>query len=172
MMDDTLSELRSLTRDLNSVARSVIAEDGAHAAMFFLRVEGGELAAHLFAEAVERRVGEARGREIAEAVRSTGADAVVCVSEAWSAAPEAVPEEDGVGDAPDAHDVLLVAAVDRHGNSVALETPVVRLPDGTVELGASEEYEGDYSLNFLEPVKAAWERDLLDSASSGERDTL
>lgn len=124
--------------------------------MFFLRVESGDVEAHLFSEAGERPVGEARGREIAEAVRATGADAVVCVSEAWSAAPEAVPEGGGAGDASDARDVLLVAAVDGHGNSVALETPVARLPDGAVELSDSEEYEGDYSLNFLDPVKAVW----------------
>jgi hypothetical protein len=95
MAGDTLSELRDLGRHLNHVARSVIETDGEHAAMFFLRVEGGDVEAHLFSEAGERPVGEARGREIAEAVRSTGADAIVCVSEAWSAAAEAVPEGRG-----------------------------------------------------------------------------
>jgi hypothetical protein len=89
MAGDTLSQLRDLGRHLNHVARSVIETDGEHAAMFFLRVEGGDVA-QLFSEAGERPVGEARGREVAEAVRSTGADAVVCVSEAWSAAAEAV----------------------------------------------------------------------------------
>lgn len=52
--------------------------------------------------------------------------------------------------------MLVVAAVDRSGNSAALETPVSRRPDGSVELGDSDEYEGNYSLNFLLPVRAVW----------------
>ena len=156
--EDARSELHALARDLNHVARSEIEEEGEHAAMFFLRVEDG-VEARLFSEEAARPVGDARGREIAEAVRATGSDAVVCVSEAWSAAQEAVPERGGAGDAPDARDVLLLAAIDRHGNSVAVETPVSRRPDGTLALGASEEYEDGYSLNFLSPVRAIWDEE-------------
>jgi hypothetical protein len=136
--------------------RSVIEEDGEHAAMFFLRLKSGDVEPYLFSGMDDRPVGDARGREVAEAVRTTGADAVVCVSEASSAEPEAIPEDGSAGDVPDARDVLVVAAVDRSGNSVALETPVSRRPDGSVELGDSDEYERNYSLNFLSPVRVVW----------------
>jgi hypothetical protein len=154
--EDDRSQLVDLVQHLNRVARSVIEEDGEHAAMFFLLVGGGNLEAHLFSEATERPVGEARGREVAEAVEATGADAVVSVSEAWSAAADAVPADGGAGDAADARDVLLVAGIDRAGNTIVLETPVTRLADGSVELGDAEEHQAGYAINFLAPVRTIW----------------
>jgi len=106
--------------------------------MFFLRLPGGELDVQLFDDA-ERPVGAARGRQIAEAVRRTGADAVVAVSEGWSASQDAIPESGLAGDAEDARDVLVVAALDRSGDEVVLTTDLVRRADGAVEVGGTED---------------------------------
>ena len=126
--------------------------------MFFLALPGGVVEHRLFSEAEERAVGDARGREIAEAVVAAGAEAVVCVSEAWSASAEAVAEGGRARDVPDAHDVLLVAALDRDGDAVAIETPVLRGTRGGLELGDSEEWSADYKLAFLDPVRVAFQK--------------
>jgi hypothetical protein len=152
--------LRGFARDINEIARSVVAEDGEHAAMFFLALPDGAVEHHLFLEERERPVGDARGREIADAVVATSARAVVCVSEAWSARPEAVPVGGGAGDAPEACDVLLVAGIDVDGDSVAIETPLRRTPEGGVEIGDSQEWGSDYRLAFLDPVRAAFQESL------------
>jgi hypothetical protein len=155
MTERPRTELVELARDLNRTARSVIEEDGEHAAMFFLRFDDGDVEAHLFDDA-ERPVGETRARVMAEAARSPGADAVAFVSEAWSARPEAIPDGGGAGDALDARDVLLLAAVDRRGNTLVLETPISRRADGTVELGDTEEYGEEYRVNVLDEVRNVW----------------
>jgi hypothetical protein len=155
MTEDERAELVELARNLNRMARSVVEEEGEHAAMFFLRLASGEVEANVFSDS-ERPVGEARAREMADAVRSRGAVAIAFVSEAWSARPEDVPKSGGAGDAADALDVLLVAAVDRLGNTVALETPLFRSPDRNIELGESKEYAGEYQLNVMDKVRAVW----------------
>jgi hypothetical protein len=154
--DGAISRLQDLVRDLNQVARSVLEEDGEHAAMFFLHVHN-TVETRLFSDTAGGPVGHARGREIVEAVRATGADAVVYVSQAWRAASEAVPVGGSARDAVNARDVLLVAGTDRYRNSLIVETPIFRRPDGTLRLGDGEEYEDDYVLNFLSPVQRIWD---------------
>lgn len=152
--------LRDFALQINEIARSVVVEDGEHAAMFFLALPSGDIEHRLFSEAGERPVGDARGREIADAVGETGAEAVVCVSEAWRASAESVPVGAGAGDAPDARDVLLVTAMDRDGDAVAIETPLRRDPVGGVEVGDSQEWPGGHRLTFLDPVRAAFQETI------------
>ena len=123
--------------------------------MFFLRLPSGDVQVSLFGEAA-RPVGEARALEMAEAVRLSGADAVAFVSEAWSARPEAVPRHGDAGDALDAQDVLIVAAVDARGNSIALETPVQRQADGTVALGDTIDHADQATVSVFDDVRAIW----------------
>jgi hypothetical protein len=149
-----VSELADIARHLNRVARSLVEEDGAHEPMYFLLVEG-RVEPHLFGPA-DRPVGEARAAELAEAVRATGADAVVVVSEAWAAPADAVPPGSGAGDAPGATDVLIVAGVDRAGNQVAFETALQRGTDGILELGETHEYDASYNLFVLDAVREVW----------------
>ena len=132
------ADLRELAAKLHAIAVSVIRSDGEHAPMFFLRLPSGEMDVQLFDEG-ERPVGPGRARQIAEAVRRTGADAVVAVSEGWSASQDAIPEGGLPGDARDARDVLVVAAVDRSGDEVMLTTDLLRRPDDSVEVGETEE---------------------------------
>jgi hypothetical protein len=146
------SDLRVLVAELHAIALSVIRKEGEHAAMFFLRLPGGDLSVRLFDDA-ERPVGGARAREMADAVRTTGADAVVAVSEAWSAAPERLAAGGLPGDAADATDVLLVAGVDRSGEMVLLTTGLLRKSDGSIEVGKTEE--GGRAF-FMDEVRAAW----------------
>jgi hypothetical protein len=148
-------KLLDLARHLNSIARSVIEEDGEHAAMFFLRFDSDRVEAHPFSEA-ERPVGDARAREMAHAVRASAANAIAFVSEAWSAPQESVPATGDAGDAPEAVDVLLLVALDREGNTVILETPFSHRPDGTVDLGDTQEHGIEYRVNVLDGVRSIW----------------
>jgi hypothetical protein len=143
-------------RHLNSVARSVLKEDGEHVAMFFLQLESGAIEVRQFEEAFERPVGGSRSLEMADAVRATNATSIAFVSEAWSAPEESVPDRGGAGDAPDAREILLLAALDRSGNTVSLETPITRLPDGALGLGETEEDVGESKVRVLDDVRVVW----------------
>ena len=87
------SGLASFVEGLNEIARAVMEEDGEHVAMYFLgHADDGGVHSCLFEEEDQSdSVGSARARQLAEAVRSSDADAVVIVSEAWSALAEDVP---------------------------------------------------------------------------------
>jgi hypothetical protein len=150
------SEFVEFVRELNEIARSVIVEDGVHDAMYFLLLPDGSVSTKQFA-GVDRPVGDAYEQELAAAVTRTGADAVVFVSEAWSADPDTIPDGAGAGDAPGADNVLIVAAADRQGTEIVIETPVLSAPDGTVQLGQSEEYPDDeYRVRTLDAVRRSW----------------
>jgi hypothetical protein len=143
--------LRELVEELNSVALSIVKKDGEHAAMFFVRLPSGDLKVTVFDDA-ERPVGEARARQMAEAVRRTDADAVVFVSEAWTADPTTIPQGGRAGDAPDPDDVLLVAGVDRSGAEFSLATQLHKR-DGAVDVGQAEEGSRVF---LFDDVRAAW----------------
>jgi hypothetical protein len=113
--------LEQLAVRINTLALETIAHEGEHAAMYFLRQPSGEVSPRLF-EAVISPVGDARAAEMAAAVSGSLSDAVVFVSEAWSASRESVPYGEHVRDSDSATDVLLVVALDRSGNQVVLET--------------------------------------------------
>jgi hypothetical protein len=153
--DPQRSALLKLARHLHGIALDVIREDGEHAAMYFL-VTRGQIEPNQFQRAERRPVGESRSAEMAEAVKSSGADAIVMVSEAWSARKDSVPLGGGAGDAPDATDVLIVAAVDRLGNHVAVETDLQRLDDGTTSVGEIREYGADYDVAVFNAVRRVW----------------
>jgi hypothetical protein len=154
------SEFVEFVRELNEIARSVMVEDGAHDAMYFLLLPDGSVSAKRFA-AADRPVGDAYEQELVAAVTRTGADAVVFVSEAWSADPDTIPDGAGAGDAPGPDDVLIVAAVDRHGTEIVIETALISAPDGTVQLGESEEYADDeYRVRTLDAVRRSWRQGL------------
>jgi hypothetical protein len=152
--DPQRSALLKLARHLHGIALDMIREDGEHAAMYFL-VTRGQIKPNQFQRA-ERPVGESRAAEMAEAVKSCGADAIVMVSEAWSARKDSVPLGGGAGDAPDANDVLIVAAVDRLGNQVAVETDLQRLDDGTTSVGETREYGAEYDVAVFNAVRRVW----------------
>jgi hypothetical protein len=121
---------------INTKARETIIEDGTHAAMFFLIARDGRMSGRLFDAIEERPVIDRRARELGEAVARCGAVAAAFVSEAWVALPEGIPHGGAAGDAPSSRDALIVAAADSV-SFVAFTTPVIRSPDGSVDLGES-----------------------------------
>jgi len=149
------SDLRELVAEPHAIVLSVIRKDGEHAPMFFLRMPDGAVKVEEFDDAFERPVGEARMRQVAGAIRRTGADAVVVVSEAWSSSQDAIPRGGLPGDARDARDVLVVAALDRSGGEVLLMTDLRRRADGSVEIGETEQ--GGRAVMFDE-LRNAWGR--------------
>jgi hypothetical protein len=87
----------------------------------------------------------------------TAAEAVAFIAEAWSAAPDDIQEGGAAGDSERATDLLIVAAADRFGDSITIETPVLVGDDDTVALGESEEFEGNlYRLGIIDAVRAHW----------------
>jgi len=152
------SGLASFVEGLNEIARAVMEEDGEHVAMYFLgHADDGGVHSCLFEEEDQSdSVGSVRARQLAEAVRSSDADAVVIVSEAWSALAEDVPSGGRVRNALEPQDVLLVAGIDRSGETIALETPVFRDADGVVRLGPTSPGGGGYQVNTFDDVRAVW----------------
>lgn len=152
------SGLVSFVEGVNDIARAVMEEDGEHVAMYFLghAREGGVESCLFEEEDPSESVGSARARQMAEAVRSSGADAVVIVSEAWSAEPEDVPAGGRVREASEVSDVLLVAGIDRSGETIALETPVFRDASGAVRLGPSSPGSDGYRVNTFDEVRTVW----------------
>lgn len=123
--------------------------------MLFLRQPDGEVQLHEF-EATRDPPSEAREREIADAVSASAADAVVLVSEAWAARPDSVPEGGRARDAHDAEDVLLVAALDRWGNQVVLESLVAKTADGAVRVVPRVAFGEEYVVHTFYAVRSAW----------------
>lgn len=148
--------LLAMARHLNGIARSVLEEDGEHVPMFFLRLEDGRVEVRQFEEAPERPVGQLRARELADAVRTSNATAIVMVSEAWSAPEDSIPDGGGAGDASDARDVLLLVALDCDGTTVTLETPIWRLADGALRLGDTDEQGSESQVYVLNEVRGVW----------------
>ncbi len=148
-------DLIEFARKLNEMARAVVIEDGTHASMFFLVLPDGSVKTTLF-DPAEGPVGEIRGRAISEGVREYSAQAVAFISEAWSAPWEDVPEEGAAGDVARARDVLLVAATDRLGTNVVIETPIIGGADGVITLGDSTEYGDEYIVTVLDGARDAW----------------
>ena len=150
--------MANLVKTLNDIARGVMEEDGEHVAMYFLAHAGdGSVESCLFEEEdPSASVGLARARQIAEAVRSSDAEAVVVVSEAWSAKLDEIPPGGRVRDAAEPQDVLLVAGIDRSGETVALETPVFHDTDGAIRLGPTSPDDEGYQVNIFDEVRAVW----------------
>jgi hypothetical protein len=155
VIDEGHDALAALAHALNDLARTVTEAEGEHVPMYFLVGDDGQIEPHLFEDEAEGD-GSARGREMADAVRASDAQVLAFVAEAWEAAVEDVPDGGHVGEAPGARDVLLLVAIDSGGNTVALETPVMRADDGTVELGPSEQHGDEYAVGVLDPVRAVW----------------
>lgn len=145
------------------MARSILEEDGEHAAMYFLAyADGRPVESSVFEEEhPEDSVGPVRARQMAEAVRSTGADALVLISEAWGAEADAVPVGGRIRDAATTEDVLLVAGIERGGETITLETPIFRDASGTVTLGESRQAAGDYHVATFDDARAVWGLPLL-----------
>lgn len=133
------------------MAVTTIRTDGDHAAMFFLLMPDGRVQPELFLPGA-RPVGEQRKRELANAVASSDAEAVAFVSEAWATRREDVP----VVDARETRDLLLVAAIDRSGETAVFETPIPRDEGGEVEPGESREYGSEYQVALFDGVREAW----------------
>ena len=114
------STLRDFATQLNEMAIATLKQDGEHAAMFVLRSESGEVQPCLFGS------DEHRGRILAQAAADASATVVGVIAEAWTAPSSAVPDGPRVRDSPDRRDILLVAALDRAGDQVVLETAVTR----------------------------------------------
>jgi hypothetical protein len=152
------SELTNLAQELNRIARSVMEADGEHVAMYFLGyTDGRPVESSTFEdETPDESVGAARGRQIAKAVESAGADAVVMVTEAWSVRPEKIPDGGRVRDAAEARDVLLVAGIDRSGVTIAFKTPVFRDANGVTLLGETGHGDSGYEVSTFDDVRAVW----------------
>jgi hypothetical protein len=129
-MSESLAELRRLAQHLNGIARSVIEEDGDHAAMFFLRMPDGTVEADLFSDSHEH--------DLAHALDESDADAVVVVFETMTEADAGS---------------LVVAGVDRDANTVVLVTPRV---DGG-GLGATADRSDGYRVPLLDAARDAWD---------------
>ncbi len=139
------------------MARSVLERDGEHVAMYFVAHADGRVAVCMFDEEdPDDSVGASRARQLADAVEDADADAVVVVSEAWSAGAEDVPVGGRVRDASQAEDVLLLVGADRSGETVLLETPIYRAVDGAIRLGATITGADDWEISTLGDVRAVW----------------
>jgi hypothetical protein len=131
----------------NNRARELVLRDGTHDTTVVLRLPDGALQTQIvggdggsLADAVEA---------IADEAELVDADAVVVIAEAWSAAnPEREPRE-----------VLVVAGVDRAGEHVVFETPLVRRATHR-EVG--ETVRTDTTTVLLDGVRRRWG---LDAAS-------
>lgn len=159
MAESNRSALADLVEALTDIARTVIEEDGHHVAMYFLGHAGdGGVESCVFEEEDDpsASVGSARARQMADAVRSSGAEAVVIVSEAWSAKLDEVPPEGRVREASAPQDVLLVAGIDRSGETLALETAVFHEANGAVRLGPTRPGGEGYQVNVFDEVRAVW----------------
>lgn len=158
-MTDPTASAREFARFLNDQARSLMVEDGEHASMFFLLLPDGRVEVDQFDE-VDRPVGDSRAQQLVDSARKVRAEAVAFISEAWSAPADAVPEGFGAGDSTEASDVLVVAAADRGGGYISIETPVFFAADNTVALGDSAEHEdSSYQVRILDEVRAMWSRE-------------
>lgn len=127
---------------LNKTAVETISQDGRHSGMFFVLTRDGRAEPRLFS-AADRPVAERWGREIADAAVSIDAEGVAFVAEGSVALTED-------------RDLLLVAAIDRAGQTVVFETPISRRADGTVEPGESRRYSSGYHVAVFDAVRAAW----------------
>jgi hypothetical protein len=152
---DPRAVLFDLAERLNEIARNLIEEDGEHEPMYFLIMPDGYVEPTLFEEDLGRPVGDRRARDMAQGVASKGATALAFVSEAWSAEASEIPKGGGPGDAANPRDILLVAAIDRLDNVVALETTVRRGADGAVELGTSRLLE-DFDSSVFDLAREVW----------------
>ncbi len=78
------------------------------------------------------------------------------MSEAWASHADSIPLGGAAGDAPDRTDVLMVAAVDRLGNRVALETDIQHLGADTTRIGETREYGAEYEVGVFDAVRRVW----------------
>jgi hypothetical protein len=137
----TAPSVEDLAAWANGRARELVLQDGTHDTTVVLRLPDGSLQTQIvggdggsLADAVEA---------IADEADVVGADAVVVVAEAWSAAnPEREPRE-----------VLLVAGLDRAGDLVVFETPLERRPTHR-EVG--ETLRTDTPTVLLDGVRRRW----------------
>ena|SRR6266446_8464921 len=151
------SSLLTFAEGLNKIACSMIEQDGEHVAMYFLAHGDGRVESCLFEEEnPSESVGPVRARQLADAARASGADAVVMVSEAWSAHRDDVPEGGRVRDTSGAQDILLLVGIDRSGETVVLETPVFREPGGTTRVGETTTGNDEWRVATLNGVRAVW----------------
>jgi hypothetical protein len=151
----SMVSIEGLVRSLNDQARSTLLEDGSHSLMFFLRMPSGEVRPSLLA--VTSRADMPAGfQRIADEGRSSGADGVVVIAEAWRAKVSEVPEGRGPWDAAESEDVLMVAGPDREGNELALQTPLYRRGWLKKKVTLGESNEDGPQMPFLDRVREVW----------------
>jgi hypothetical protein len=149
-METTQADLRKFAAGLNEMAVATLKQDGEHAAMFFLRSESGEVDPRLF-ESDDRR-----GADLALAVSNADAAAVGVVAEAWAASESEIPEGGRASEAASPREILLVAALDRHGNQVAFETGVIRRRFRQSVLEETSERDSSLRIATFDETRELW----------------
>jgi len=149
------ASLSQLAEQINAIAISTVEEDGAHAPMFFLRLSDGSVEPKALESGVDPP-GEAWGQEMAEAAATSSADAIVFVSEAWRASPGSVPQGGRPRDSKDAHDALLVVALDRLGNQLMFATTLSRGRDGRTFASQTASSGPESTVQTLNAVRSLW----------------
>lgn len=149
-METTQADLRQFAARLNEMATATLKQDGEHAAMFFLRSENGEVEPRLFAS------DDRRGADLALAVRNADSVAVGVVAEAWAASEAEIPEGGRASEAVGHREILLVAALDRHGNQVAFETTVFRRRFRQPLVEESHERDSSFRVATFDETRELW----------------
>jgi hypothetical protein len=144
------STLRDFATQLNETAIATLKQDGEHAAMFFLRSESGEVQPFLFG------TDEHRGRILSQAAADASATVVGVIAEAWTAPGSAVPDGGRVRESADRRDILLVAALDRGGDQIVLETPVIRRRFRQTDVEKTSERDRAFHFAIFDETRELW----------------
>ena len=146
-------------------AKQMFLNDGCHGSIAFLLKDQRIVAiCGLSTQNLSRK--RSAQRELAKLVVSTGADAVVSISEAWLGVTTEFTGAESTAEMPHRIEVLLLTLVSRNADAVMYSMPIHRNPSG-LSLGDTIRQPLDAPIMFSAVYKAwglevpeAWDRDV------------
>ena len=139
-------------------AKRMLSQDKKHARIMFIRDGQGQWHVRTLL-ARDRTEKHLLMRTVAQFVESKGCDAIVEVSEVWSAPAESVPNLDPnrIQDSKARQELLYVIVVTREGMSRRYLTPFTKGPFGGIKLGDTDQADGEFP-TYLRPILEVWKR--------------
>lgn len=136
-------------------AKAVLRKDGyhVHLAMIFVQNKIAQLIEIRNEDQADKYV---TMRDLASTMERIGADAVIMVSEAWSAPFDPANPYRGAADAPSRQEGLMLAGATIQGEAYCFMAPFFR-KDGDISFG-DEAVVDAKNMNAIQPILAMWEK--------------
>lgn len=140
-------------------AKSVLKRDGYHIHLAMLFVQG-ELAKLIEIRNEDQADKYITTRDLASKIERIGGDAVIIISEAWSALFDPDNPYRGAGDMPDRREILMLIGVTKKNENYCFSVPILR--EGDAILFGKQSVADATNVNLIQPILSVWERQKRD----------